>query len=82
MAKLILERVSVAGPPGKAPLAFTWRGRLYRVVEVVSWWREPGAWWRGEPVRLFVRVNARRAYEGTYDLCRMGEEWLLYRVHD
>ncbi|GAI61456.1 unnamed protein product, partial [marine sediment metagenome] len=28
--------------------AFIWRKRLYRVFEVIGWWREPSEWWNAK----------------------------------
>ncbi|MBC7372855.1 MAG: hypothetical protein H7323_02540 [Frankiales bacterium] len=32
------------------PAQFLWRGRLYKVREVLSRWTESGGWWRGAGV--------------------------------
>lgn len=82
MSRLIAEKVSLQRRTGRTPRAFIWRGRVYRITGVINWWREPGAWWQGESVRLFLRVTAWRDSEGIYDLCRVGQDWLLYRIHD
>ena len=82
MAKLVAEKVTLQRRDGQPPQAFIWRRRVYRITRIIAWWREPGAWWQGQPVRLFLRVVARRASEGIYDLCRVGQDWLLYRIHD
>jgi len=62
--------------------AFIWRKRLYRVFEVVGWWREPTEWWNGRAMRLFIRVNARNLSTGTYELYELGGQWFLSRVLD
>jgi hypothetical protein len=82
MSKLIGEPIKVHRNGASALTAFIWRRRLYRVVEVLSWWREPSKWWNGEGIRLFVRVNARNSSIGTYELYKLGEEWFLYRYFD
>jgi len=81
MAKIIGEPVQVH-QKGAAITAFIWRKRLYRVSEVVGWWREPAEWWHGKAVRLFIRVSARNSSDGTYELYRLGGEWFLQRVID
>jgi len=82
MAKLIGEPVRAHADQDSVLTAFIWRKRLYRVVEVLSWWREPADWWNEKAVRFFVRVTARNASEGTYELCQIGESWFLQRVLD
>jgi hypothetical protein len=58
------------------------RSRLYQVLEIIGWWREPGKWWDNEGIRYYLRVNARNTSIGTYELCSIGDEWLLHRVLD
>ncbi len=82
MAKLIGEPVRTHTDKDNMVKAFIWRKRLYRVSEILGWWREPSEWWNEKPVRFFVRVNARNISEGTYELCRLGESWFLQRVID
>jgi len=82
MSKLIGEPVKVDLNKDSMMIAFIWRKRLYRVDEVINWWREPSDWWNGKSMRLFVRVNARNSSMGTYELYRMGKEWFLSRVLD
>ncbi len=58
-----------AGPVGRAddaPVTFDWRGRTYRVLQVLGHWREDAGWWRrpdGQPIRIeqtdLWRVEAR-----------------------
>lgn len=82
MSKLIGEPVKAHQDKDSMVTAFIWRKRLYRVTEVIGWWREPSEWWNGKSVRLFVRVTARNSSSGTYELCRLGEKWFLYKVLD
>jgi len=82
MAKLIGEPIRTHTGRDSLPAAFIWRKRLYRVVDVLGWWREPADWWDEKPVRFLVRVNARHASEGTYELCQLGESWFMQRVLD
>ncbi len=82
MSRLIGEPVKAHQDMDSMVTAFIWRKRLYRVTEVIGWWREPSEWWKGKSVRLFVRVTARNSSSGTYELCRLGEKWFLYKVLD
>ena len=82
MSKIIMEKVSLKRRDGEVPRTFTWRKKAYEITGLISWWREPGAWWRSEPIRCFIRVNTRRGTEGVCDLCKVGEDWFLYRIHD
>ena len=82
MSKLIGEPIKVHQDRDSMVTAFIWRKRLYRVMEVIDWWREPSEWWDGKGVRLFFRVNARNSSSGIYELYRLGEEWFLSRVLD
>ena len=82
MSKLIGEPIKVHIKEDSFITAFIWRKRLYRVVEVICWWREPAEWWNDKEMRFFVRVNANNSSTGTYDLYRLGESWFLHRVLD
>ena len=82
MSKLIGESITVHRNKDSKLIAFIWRRRLYRVLEVIGWWREPSRWWDGEAVPIFVRVNARNSSTGSYELCRLRDRWYLIRVLD
>ncbi|MFC2062761.1 DUF6504 family protein [Chloroflexota bacterium] len=82
MSKLIGEPVKAHQNSKSMPTAFIWRKRLYRVLEVIGWWREPSEWWDGKATRLFMRVSARNTSTGIYELYKLGEEWFLSRVLD
>jgi hypothetical protein len=82
MSKLIDEPVKVQQNNGSIITAFTWRKRLYRVLDVVGWWREPSEWWNGKTMRLFIRVNAQNSITGTYELYKLEGQWFLSRVLD
>ena len=82
MSKLIGEPITVHRAGDLSITAFIWRKRLYRVSEVIGWWREPSEWWRGKAMRLFVRVNAKNSSTGTYEIYKLGEQWFLHRVLD
>jgi len=84
MVKLIGEPVKVHEDKDSIMTAFIWRKRLYRVLEVVGWWREPSEWWNGKALRFFVRVTAENpgSGTGTYELYRLGKQWFLSRIID
>ena len=85
MAKLIGEPIKVhqkQNDETSSITAFIWRKRLYRVNEVINWWREPSDWWSGNTLRFFVMVNATNSSSGTYELYKLGESWFLSRVLD
>lgn len=82
MSKLIGEPIRVHRKNDSSITAFIWRKRLYRVNEIISWWREPAEWWNGKAMRLFVRVTATNSSTGNYELYKLGEAWFLSRVLD
>ena len=84
MVKLIGEPVKVHENKDSVMTAFIWRKRLYRVTEVIGWWREPSQWWNGKAMRFFVRVNAEKSGSGTgtYEIYKIGERWFLSRIID
>ena len=82
MSKLIGEPIRVHLDKDSMPVAFIWRKRLYSVVELLGWWREPSDWWGGKAVRFFIRVNARNSSIGTYELYRLGDAWFLHKAFD
>ena len=82
VSRQIDEPITVHISRESVPTAFIWRRRLYRVVEILSWWREASEWWNGEQVRILIRVTAERKGAGTYELCRSDSAWFLHRVLD
>ena len=82
MSKLIDEPIKVHKKKDSTITAFIWRKRIYRVLEVIHWWREPSKWWNEEAIRHFVRVTAKNSRTGIYELYKLGEEWFLSRVLD
>ena len=83
MSKLIGEPIRVHRKEDASSItAFIWRKRLYRVDEVIGWWREPAEWWHGKAVRLFVRLIATNSSTGIFEIYRLGEQWFLHRVLD
>lgn len=61
------EPIEVTSDPALqgVPLAFRWRGRAYRIDELLDTWREAGEWWdqRSAKDREYHRVLARPAEE-------------------
>ena len=82
MSKLVGEPVKVHLDKEALPDAFIWRKRLYRVGEVIGWWREPADWWNEKSIRFFIRVIATNSSTGAFELYRLGEQWFLHRVLD
>ena len=82
MSKLIGEPIKTHCKDDCTITAFIWRKRLYRVNEVINWWREPSEWWHGKATRFFVRLTATNSSTGTYEMYKLGEEWFLHRVLD
>ena len=82
VSKIIDEPIMVHLDVNSRVTAFIWRRRLYRIKDILSWWREPSEWWQEKPVRLLVRVSAVGGSEGIYDLCRTGISWFLHRIFD
>lgn len=82
MSRIVEEPVIVHLDASSKVTAFIWRRRLYRVKNILSWWREPSQWWQEEPIRLLVRVIAVNRSDGIYELCRMGVSWFLRRISD
>jgi hypothetical protein len=82
MSKLFNEPITVHNKEDQSPDAFIWRRRLYRVENILGWWRQPSAWWDGEAERLFLRVSARNGTVGIYELCQTDNKWFLHRLLD
>ena len=81
VTKLINEPVKIHGKDELSPYAFTWRKRRYQIIEIMNWWRQPAPWDRNA-IYFFLRVNANNGSTGTYELCRIGDDWFLHRVID
>ncbi len=68
------------GEGSVAPEQFLWRGRLYRVIEVVDHWQERHPWWRAATEQPLAQVplardvwrveasRGRSSAPGVYDL--------------
>lgn len=44
----------------------------YKVVNILSWWREPGRWWEGEPVKFYLRLQAAPVTENGSGVVKQG----------
>lgn len=76
-----------SGAP-RAPVAFRWRGSVYRVLAVLGHWREDAGYWAGGgmaiPQRDLWRLEARNetAGSGVYEVVCEDDRWRLNRVWD
>ena len=58
----------------------------YKVLNILRWGREPGNWWEGEPVTLYLRLQAslfcepKQPAPRLFEICRKGEKWYLHRL--
>ena len=62
----------------EAPEQFLWRGRLWKVRDVVAHWVETGPWWQSAGVRAVVGTGDAFAEDGpvvTHDLLAEREMW-------
>jgi hypothetical protein len=62
----------------EAPEQFLWRGRLWKVRDVVAHWVETGPWWQSAGVRAVVGTDDAFAEDGpvvTHDLLAEREMW-------
>ncbi len=69
MTKRFDEEILVERDAGM-PAGFEWRGRRYRVVDVIGRWRIEGRWWDDGNDREFWRV----------EVSPTGSMWDLYHV--
>ncbi|MBN1376337.1 MAG: hypothetical protein JXA01_09290 [Dehalococcoidia bacterium] len=82
MSRYINESITVHISRELKPTAFIWRKRLYRVIEILSWWHEPAEWWNGESIRTLMLVSAECDSPGIYELCKSSADWSLRRLLD
>lgn len=67
----------------KRPCRFRWRGRWYRVTELLEAWSEAGAWWDGEPELRIWRVMCEGG--GVFELGEVvtaAPRWTLLVAYD
>jgi uncharacterized protein DUF6504 len=64
------------------PSGFEWRGRRYRVVDVIGRWRIEGRWWEDGRDREYWRVEAKGG--AVWDLYhdRQRDRWHVERLWD
>ena len=57
-----VRRGMVAGPGGtqEGPEQFLWRGRLWKVCDVMAHWVETGAWWRSRGAGAVLGTDTER----------------------
>jgi hypothetical protein len=85
MSRRYQEPIAVTLAPcwlGEGPVAFTWRGRQYR-VEVLATWHLCDRWWDAERSadRVYWRVMTKQL--GAYELYQEnGARWVLDLVLD
>jgi hypothetical protein len=81
MTKRFDEEVQVERDAGM-PSGFEWRGRRYRVVDVIGRWRIEGRWWEDGRDREYWRVEARGG--AVWDLYhdRQRDRWHVERLWD
>jgi len=84
-----VRRGMVSGPGGRqeGPEQFLWRGRLWKVCDVVAHWVETGAWWQSSGVHGVLGMQGTpeddegslctdtRTGTGTGDLVAEREVW-------
>lgn len=68
------------GPDG-APLAFTWRGERYPVLQVLSEWHLRDRWWV-HPVEVALGVEAKGPSDRTYYRVLVSGQQVFEVYHD
>ena len=97
MSKRYGEPIDVEATDGSVE-AFSWRGKRYRVRQILCRWREAGGWWSASndadrpwlsgDTREIVRIEATPMTSGrgsgTYEIARnlRNGNWTLFRVLD
>jgi hypothetical protein len=63
------------------PIRITWNGKHLAVQEIIDFWVYQTRWWRprGDERRVYYRL---RTAEGTVELYRSDDEWVLSRIAD
>jgi len=64
------------------PAAFSWRGRRYRVVDVIGRWRIEDRWWTSGREREYWRVEAGGGMVCDLYHDRVDDRWHLERLWD
>ena len=91
------QPITVSTTPQGQPHAFTWRGREYRVLEILAtwhlrdrWWRRgalptsqaPGGQTRGASDRTYYRVRCADEFYGELYYDAACDCWVLDRIYD
>jgi hypothetical protein len=76
--KVYLEPIDVE-PTRGMPRRLRWRRRHYTVEQVADFWVSQTKWWSSEERRLYMRLVTN---EGTMEIYRQGERWMMARVMD
>lgn len=79
--RTVLEVIEVETQHGQ-PRSFTWRGRRYRVEELLDGWRYGGRWWLWEAPRDCFLLRAGRLTAELHHEDGSGGPWWLERVAD
>ena len=86
MSKRYNEPIRVWGDTGEKPQAFVWRGRLYRVQQVIQFWTVNNDWWQKKPEhRQYSLVEASGNFgAGVFELYfeAIKKQWFLSKVMD
>jgi hypothetical protein len=81
MAKRYDDDVQVQEDAGM-PAAFAWRGKTYKVIDVIGRWVIEGRWWADGREREYWRIEANGG--AVWDLYhdRRARRWHLERLWD
>lgn len=91
LSRLIDKPITVQLKAGGQPLLFIYRGRRYRIVQVLEVWREAGEWWEGKGSRTVYRVatvgggifELDYRCDNLHDDCSGNSgRWFLYKAYD
>ena len=64
-----------AGGEVEGPEQFLWRGRLWKVCDVVGHWVETGPWWQSRDVAPVLRTDSAPGPVSVHDLVADREVW-------
>jgi hypothetical protein len=72
----------VAGPGGRqeGPEQFLWRGRLWKVCDVVGHWVETGPWWQSSGVHAVLGSESATGTEAVRAVTDLAAEREVWRV--
>ena len=80
--RLVERPLTLASSSAGRPQSFSWRGKSHIVMTIPESWADTGAWWEGEPEKIFYRLLVDDG--GLYELYqeRISGRWYLYKVYD